>query len=290
MSTADPTPADSYPAQTPPGEGGSALPAKMDTTTVFDNDDSDSDISMSADTDDEDDRRLDPSAKQLNADAHNYEQPAPVASTEPAAEGSKKRKHSSSSQETPNGHLDNGETEEFRKRLRPDEASQNHQSPEGRLPRDRSFLPAEIWHHIFTFCPPRALGSLLQVNRSFNAHLDPSSKGVSIESLSGSAAKVLQPDAIWKASRLLFHHGMPGPLSGKTELYMWKLACIPLCQFCNKRQPGSILPGDQWHPGPGENGVAPLWSFGIRTCGSCLEENTTKVGGDFVWNSFSGSN
>jgi len=288
-SAADPTPADSYPAQTPPGEGESVLRERMDTTTVLDNDDSDSDISMSADTDEEDDQGVDLSANPLNADAHSHEQPTSVSSTEPAGEGSKKRKYSGSSQGTPNGHLGKGETEEFRKRLRPDEASQNHPHS-GRLPRDRSFLPAEIWQHIFTFCPPRALGSLLQVNRSFNAYLDSSSKGVPIEPLSGSAAKVLQPDTIWRASRLLFHHGMPGPLLGKTELDMWKLACIPLCQFCNKRQPGFILPGDQWHPGPGQNGVVPLWSFGIRTCGSCLEEHSTKVGGNFAWNSFSGSN
>jgi hypothetical protein len=239
---------------------------------------------MSADTDGEDDQGLDPSAVQLNTDAHNSEQSAPVLSTDPATEGSKKRKYSSSTQETPNGRLNNGVNEDFRKRLKPDEALQKFRDPEGSLTKNKSLLPAEIWHYIFTFCPPRALGSLLQVNKSFNAYLEPSSQGVSIDSLQGSATKVFQSDTIWKTSRLLFRYGMPGPLAGKSELDMWKLACGASCQFCNKKQLQSMVPGDQWHPGPGENGVVPIWSFGIRTCGSCLEQKSTKVGNDFLWN------
>ncbi|TVY75595.1 hypothetical protein LSUE1_G008463 [Lachnellula suecica] len=268
-SVADSAPANSHPAQTPAGAG-SAVPGKMEPTTVFD-DDSDSDVSMSADTDEEDEQDDNPSPVPLNA-----EQAAPAPAIDPAPEASKKRKYSNSTQETPNGHHSNGVIGDIRKRLKPDEASQGFRNPEGHLPQDRSLLPAKIWHQIFTFCPPKALSSLLQVNKSFNAYLNPSSERNSVEFLSGSIAKVLQPDTIWRASRLHFRHGMPGPLSGKSELDMWKLACGSSCQFCNKKQPGPAIPGDLWHPGPGENGNVPIWSFGIRTCGSCLEQKSTK--------------
>ncbi|KAH8791329.1 hypothetical protein F5882DRAFT_400586 [Hyaloscypha sp. PMI_1271] len=60
---------------------------------------------------------------------------------------------------------------------------------------------------------------------------------------------------------------------------MWKLACGTLCQFCGKKRPThSTVPMDHWHPGPGENGVTPVWSFGIRACGSCNQARSTKVG------------
>ncbi|XXG99088.1 ARP2/3 actin-organizing complex subunit Sop2 [Hypoxylon texense] len=42
-------------------------------------------------------------------------------------------------------------------------------------PLDKSLLPAEIWHRIFTFTPPRTLGNLLCVNKLFNAYLIPQS-------------------------------------------------------------------------------------------------------------------
>ncbi|TVY29786.1 hypothetical protein LHYA1_G002050 [Lachnellula hyalina] len=276
-STADPTTAGSHPTQAPPSLGGNVMSGNMDTTIVSDDDDSsDSDVSMSADTDDEDEQGLDSTTAQGATDANNSKPSAPVPSTNLTTEGSRKRKYSSSTQEATNGHVYSGVDEYVRKRLKPDEAFQRFRSPEGNLLNDRSLLPAEIWHHIFTFCPPRALGSLLQVNKSFNAFLEPS-KDVSIDALPGSATKVLNSDTIWKSSRLLFRHGMPGPLAGTSELDMWRLACGPSCQFCNKKQAKSTVPGDQWHPGPGESGVVPVWSFGIRACGSCLEQNSTKI-------------
>jgi hypothetical protein len=152
----------------------------------------------------------------------------------------------------------------------------------GRLPVDKSLLPAEIWHHIFTFTPPRALGRLLRVNKRFSSYLDPSSKAIPsvLASLSPSAVKPCQPDLIWQASRRLFRPWMPSPLEGMSELDMWRLACNSACQFCRKIGHPSC-PADQWHAGPGENGVRPVWGFGIRTCGSCLQQKTIKVGGYF---------
>ncbi len=265
--------ADSSPAQAIPSTSERQVPAEMD-TTVFDNDDSASDVSMSADSDEEDDQPLNTSVIQVNPVRQTSDQSTSGNITNSPTGGSKKRKHSSSA-ESPNGQIHMEMDREDRKRLKPDELERK---PEGHLPGDKSLLPAEIWHHIFTFCPPYVLGILLQVNRSFHAYLDPSSDR-SIKPLSRSVAKILTPDDIWRVSRRLFNPGMPNPLAGKSELEMLKLACGSLCQFCGKkRQNNTTVSLDQWRPGPGENGVSPVWSFGIRTCGSCLRERSIKVG------------
>ena len=223
-------------------------------------DDSDSDVSMSADTDDEEeDQSLDSTPKI---------QPSRI-------EAPRKRKHSGSSV-TPNELLDVELSSEPRKRMKPAEPSAPYRTSVGCLYPDKSLLPAEIWHHIFIFCHPKALGLLLQVNRLFNAYIDSSSIAKSpVIPHPTSALQLLLPDAIWRASRVLFRNGMPGPLDGKSELEMWRLACSTHCQFCDKpNSPGTL---DQWHPGPGSNGVARIWSFGIRACGLCLTQKSTKV-------------
>jgi hypothetical protein len=274
-SSADSSSADSSPAQAAPSNGNNQVPAVMDTTTVIDNDDSASDISMSADTDDEDEGLANTSTIQVNPVIQALLQSTTEAGTEP----SKKRKYSGSI-EASNGQIQYGIAHEDRKRLKPDDNIQKFRTSEGTLPMDKSLLPAEIWHHIFTFCPPKCLGLLLRVNRSFNTHLDSSSSGRSIDPLSISATQILMPDTIWRASRRLYQlPGLPVPLSGKSELAMWRMACGSLCQFCNKKKQNiPTIPMDQWHPGPGEHGVSPIWAFGIRTCGSCLQNHSTKVG------------
>lgn len=278
-SSADSTSADS-PVQALPNMSGTEIPAQM--VPFIDNDapdsDSDSDISMSAETDDEENEGQTTSIILVNPLPQLSNQSADL---EPSqnTEGSKKRKFSDST-EVPKGQARNGMIIEVRKRLKPDDALQKLRTTEGHLPKDKSLLPAEIWHHIFTFCPPRVLGRLVQVKKSFNAYLDPSSSGLSVDSLSTSAVHLLSPDAIWRASRQVINlHGLPAPLSGKSELDMWNISCGSLCQFCGKtRQKTQSVLTDQWHPGPGENGVVPIWSFGIRTCGSCLQKQSTKVG------------
>lgn len=162
-----------------------------------------------------------------------------------------------------------------------DSALASYRNKEGHLHIDRSLLPAEIWHQIFTFTSPRTLGRLLQVNKVFRAYLDPSSSTSphSLASLSISVAQMRAPEAIWQASRRLFFPGMPSPLQGLNELDMWRLACTPTCQFCGRKdQPTSPLSTDQWHSGPGETGVSTIWSFAIRSCGNCLQQKTIKVG------------
>lgn len=144
---------------------------------------------------------------------------------------------------------------------------------------DKSHLPAEIWHHIFTFTSPKALGRLLRVNKILNAYLDPLStvKPSDIAPLSKSAAPVHQPEVIWQASRRLFCPGMPSPLEGLSELAMWRLACNTRCQYCNRKDLSNTSSADQWCSGPGEIGVRAIWPFGIRACGTCLLERSVKV-------------
>ncbi|KAF4614366.1 hypothetical protein G7Y89_g15371 [Cudoniella acicularis] len=273
-STADSTPADSTPPQTISPVSKSPPLAKMDATVVVDNDDSDSDVSMSTETDEEDNPELSPSAVQLHSGLKNSAQPNgfPVSIAE---EGSKKRKYSDATLEISNGYIDNDISQEVRKRMKPDGVVSKHRNSEGRLLEDKSLLPAEIWHRIFTFCPPKVLGPLLQVNKSFNAYLEPSSPYLSTVHLPKSGLQTLQPDAIWRASRLRIGQGIPGPLMNKSEPDMWKMACGSVCQFCGKKG-ASTAPTDQWHPGPGEIGVQPVWLFGIRACGSCLEQKSMK--------------
>jgi hypothetical protein len=257
FSTADPTPADSSPAQTLLDKTERNQNSNMSSPAInIDHSDSDSDVSMSAGTDDEDDQSLTLNTKQ---------EPGQIKVL-------KKRKHSS---ESPTGQLDFEMNNEARKRVKPAGSVAPYRTTEGRLRSDKSLLPAEIWHRVFTFCHPRVLGLSLQVNKSFNAYIDPSSTARPVVPSSKYVLQLLSPDAIWRASRLLFRNGMPGPLTGKSELEMWRLACSSRCQFCGKmNSPGTV---DQWHPGPGENGVVRVWSFGVCSCGACLEKNTTKV-------------
>ncbi|KAK3337363.1 hypothetical protein B0T19DRAFT_379634 [Cercophora scortea] len=144
---------------------------------------------------------------------------------------------------------------------------------------DKSLLPAEIWHHIFTFCPPRSLGNLLSVNKLFNLYLDPSSsvRKESPVSQARSALALLSPNLIWRTSRRLFWPQMPGPLRSNTELAMWQLACSRRCQYCSRRdaknQPCS---SDPWRPGPGADGVVSIWPFASRSCASCIVQNSVK--------------
>jgi hypothetical protein len=146
---------------------------------------------------------------------------------------------------------------------------------------DRSLLPREIWHYVFTFCPPKSLGNLLAVSKLFNLYLDPASpaRRELRPSATQGALRPMEPNAIWQASRRLFWPSqMPAPLRSNTELDMWRLACSPRCQDCNKLHvPGQISSRTSSHPGPGTDGVAVIWAFGVRMCAACLLKRSDKV-------------
>jgi hypothetical protein len=262
-SPADSLSAYSSPIQAQPSIGDTQVTPAMENSSVVHHDDSASDVSMSTDSEDEDDN--DPNSTSIFSTPVTQDviQAATLGAVKPDTESSKKRKYSGLT-ETLSGEIQNTTLHEIRKRVKPDDSLQSHWTPEGHLRKDKSLLPPEIWHHIFTFCSPRVLGLLLQVNRTFNAYLDTaSSSGHSHEPLSRSVLQILTPETIWRASRHLHLQGTPVPLAGKTELDMWKLACGTSCQFCGKKRwTNSTIPMDQWHPGPGENGVIPIWSFG----------------------------
>ncbi|KAL8419407.1 hypothetical protein RB594_002582 [Gaeumannomyces avenae] len=148
------------------------------------------------------------------------------------------------------------------------------------VPRDRSLLPAEIWHCVFTFCPPKSLGNLMSVNKSFHSYLDPSlgpSSAPERQPACSGGAAILKPNAIWQASRRLYWPCMPTPLKSKTELDMWKLACSISCQDCGKPgNPANVVSGEACANGPGMDGVAIVWSFSACLCGPCLLSKSVK--------------
>ena len=140
-------------------------------------------------------------------------------------------------------------------------------------------LPLEVWQNIFVFNPPKTLGSLLLVNKGINALLDPDSpypEPATPHKRTHLARR--QPNDVWQLSRKRFRPRMPSPLDGMTELSMWRLACAMRCSSCGKKA-APIAPQDQWHCGPGENGVRPIWAFAESACGPCLKGQTAKVSG-----------
>lgn len=169
-------------------------------------------------------------------------------------------------------------------KLAQDDAEQAGQATMIVKPRDKSQLPAEVWHHIFSFCPPRSLGNLLRVNKLFNQYLDPSSSLVSrkVPLPAGKGPMdALKPNLIWQLSRRLFWPQMPAPLRSMAEIDMWRLACSSTCQKCNKQEP--TAPPDASSTtavpclGPGVDGVAVVWPFAERLCGRCLVTTSKKV-------------
>ncbi|KAI9713299.1 MAG: hypothetical protein M1812_006658 [Candelaria pacifica] len=149
----------------------------------------------------------------------------------------------------------------------------------GVLPSDKSKLPAEIWHYIFSCVSPVSLGRLLQVNRSFKSYLVPNAQPSPVSA--SRSTGFLNPqlaEAIWRAARHLHYPAMPKPLRSRSELENWSLIRDTSCQLCSK-QPGSTAEAtnrNPWEAGPGQSGVRVVWPFGVRCCGSCLSEHTDK--------------
>lgn len=244
----------------------------------LDGNDSPSDVSMEAQSEDEDDAIIPtPHTQTVLADAAVPTTSQPVHSSRPAGGASKKRK---SLEDTSQPDI-RSNTLDSVKKLRLEQSEEDSQGDQGSgSVVDRSALPAEIWHHIFTFCPPRILGRLLCVNRLFNVYLDSSSKIRCDwpQSPSSGALSPSQPSAIWQASRRRFWPSMPSPLQDETELDMWQLSVSTTCQHCRKQ--GTVRPKDSpdpWQSGPGQDGVAIIWAFATRSCGTCLLTKAIKV-------------
>ncbi|KAJ4394291.1 hypothetical protein N0V93_003508 [Gnomoniopsis smithogilvyi] len=237
-----------------------------------DGDDSASDVPMTTETDDEDD--VDTPSPQPQAAHLDPVVGAPYNVVfKPEEDLTRKRK--SLNDVSNNDHGRNGF--ESVKKVKLAESMKQHQGDEN-FSSDWSRLPAEVWQHIFTFCPPRTLGRLLRVDRLFNMYLDPSSaiQGEQPPLLSRTAIPILRPNSIWQLSRRRFWPGMPSPLQDKTELYMWQLSCSSSCQHCGLSMSRQEDPVDPWQSGPGKDGVAIIWPFATRSCGLCLLSKSTK--------------
>jgi len=260
------------------------FPGVGDAEVSADVDDSASDVSMAAVTDDEPDH-----PSNLTQDADSAPVPATTLDTQQLTENAASRKRKSQYPD-PDVADSSVQAEPATGQSKKVKLDTNHE-PERRstpgVSQDWSRLPPAVWHHIFTFCPPKTLGNLLRVNKSFHSYLDPS---VTIQSdtplpISSGSSRILQPlkpNAIWQASRRLFWPHMPTPLQGKTELEMWKLACALTCQHCGKLGDASASPNpDPLHLGPGPDGVVTVWPFATRTCGPCLQTKSIKVGRAF---------
>ncbi|RFU33371.1 hypothetical protein B7463_g2962, partial [Scytalidium lignicola] len=247
------------------------ISASLTTAPINDHSDSASDVSMSPETEDEEDEPN--NIIRVNEPAHPMGNSRTSTLLVTDSQEKRKRKHTGAAGEI----FENGLLREAHKRRKPDDVpNMGVPSYEATLKKDWSVLPAPIWQRIFTFSSPKSLGRLLQVHKTFNMYLDPVSPYLSVGK-TAPLANVLKLDSIWRASRRLFRPDMPHPLLGKSELDMWRLAYANVCQFCGKKnRPGITSHSDQWHPGPGENGVIPIWPFAVRSCGPCLQVQSIK--------------
>lgn len=241
-------------------------------------DDSASDVSIELDTD-EDEDTANPPNPQPQAGQLDAATATPPKGTLDNLEGTVNRKRKSSGDAS--GGPDGLKSLETVKKVKLDLPKGHPQGGDNHLVNRAKSTPGEIWCHVFTFCPPRTLGKLLQVNRLFNVYLDPSSS-IQCERpvpLLRGALSILEPSSIWQASRRRFWPGMPYPLQDKSELYMWQLCCSTPCQHCGLR-PGvrqQTDSSDPWQSGPGKDSVTIIWAFATRSCGACLLSKTTKV-------------
>lgn len=239
-----------------------------------DGDDSASDVPMTTETDDEDDDVDVSSPYHQPAQLHPVVAEPNSSIQKPEENLTRKRKSSDDISDNDNGRTGLESVKKV-KLAEPMEEHQDDDSPSS----DWSQLPAEVWQHIFTFCPPRTLGRLLCVNRLFNVYLDPSSK-IQCEQpppLSSTAVPLSKANAIWQSSRRRFWPSMPSPLQDQTELYMWQLSCSSSCQHCRSSMSQQDDSTDPWQSGPGKDGIAIIWPFATCSCGLCLLSKSTKV-------------
>lgn len=239
--------------------------------------DAGSDISMSSDSDSDESDTSDAAEPATGPER----QPTRDGTTENTTDGvdavSKKRK-------SPGGGSEDSDTQQIstsepHKKARLDAEPEKPTVSNGIAP-DKSLLAPEVWHHIFAFCPPKTLGNLLCVNKLFHQYLNPSSSAQNDypPPAPQGVLRALKPHNIWDSSRRLFWPHMPAPLRSMSQLSMWKLLCSTKCQQCNKSPiPEGERPTDGVHNGPGSEGVALIWLFGIRVCGPCLLGQAVKV-------------
>jgi hypothetical protein len=139
-------------------------------------------------------------------------------------------------------------------------------------------LPIEIWQQVFLYLSPAMLCRCLRVCTSFHRFLTQTTANAlpSVSNERGSKVCTIDSEAIWTHSRKVFYPRMPRPLTQWSELAMLRLMAGSRCQFCD-RVPVASPATTPFNTGPGPDGCRVIWSFGIRSCGKCLESRTLKV-------------
>jgi hypothetical protein len=148
--------------------------------------------------------------------------------------------------------------------------------------RKNGVLPSEIWHLVLKYCTPKVLGLLQSINKDFNTWLtEPSPSNDS--DLPTTGCDSTSANDIWRMSRNRYFKGIPGPLTGLSELRMWQIALGRTCQYCGSSGSQDLgWSSGKWRRGPGAEGVSPIWQFHLRSCGQCLQLNTVKASNSLV--------
>lgn len=142
-------------------------------------------------------------------------------------------------------------------------------------------LPVELWQRIFLHLSPTTLARCVRVCRTLKQYLtepkaDPTASKVQARSL---PARRLDSETVWAQARKAFYPGLPRPLVRLTELQMLQLIGNTSCQFCgNPPSPPPPPATNAYNCGPGSHGVCVIWPFGVRSCGTCIQSNSLKVG------------
>lgn len=128
-------------------------------------------------------------------------------------------------------------------------------------------IPREIWQNVFTYLSPSTLADVLRVSRTFN-HVLSCSEDEAEGCATKGALRLLSSQNIWESARSFHFPLLPKPLTGCSELAMWRLLLGEKCQFCHQVQTDG---------GVGFYGNRIIWALALRTCAKCLNERKLAV-------------
>ena len=147
-----------------------------------------------------------------------------------------------------------------------------------------SYMPLEIWQHVFSFLDPLSLAKLMLVNAEVKAILDPPDdssfrleygtlyehgQGILPSKWTKGRLEPRKSDYVWARARRRWLEGFPRPMTGLSELRMLQLALGARCQSC---QPVNTMTTEALPP---KSTI--VWPFGVRLCQLCLSHYVLKV-------------
>ena len=219
--------------------------------------------------------------REQDGDAENTMQEGSLSNSQMNRMPFRSRTDSQISMDQPPSHRQSGPSMSDRARIKRSKTSDQTSGSDiaAQLFSKSSALPAVLWQHILCYVPPVFLGRLLRVNHAFNTYLTPGKAGEDTRVLPKSVIQPLKAEDIWLASRRRFAPGLPRPMHGLQDLDMWRLLRGQNCQVCGQTKeaiPAANL-DSPWESGPGNSSVQIIWPFGVRCCGSCLQDVSKKV-------------